>query len=121
MNFQTHYNKGVRHKEQNFEPSMVETAGYMSAQDRIENIIRAGERLILSRSEQYDFTDDNLDEDFEDPTRSKNFDLSDASNLSMAINYRLKAQEKLAYEKKALDAKQKEIQKVSELDKIIEK
>lgn len=70
--------------EKNSGKSIVESAGYIPAQKRIENMILAGQRLVDSRKEQYDF-DGEVDEDYTDPSRSPNFDMADASMMQNAI------------------------------------
>lgn len=88
MNFQTHYNRTPSPPEVNNGEKLVEVAGYISAQQRIENIIAAGHRLDTYRKEQYDFQLDGIDEDFEDPTRSKNFDLSDGTFYGSILEHK---------------------------------
>lgn len=88
MKFKTHYNLGEFPKV--FTPlsdkRLVETAGYISAKQRIENIINAGEKLHAWRAENYDFTgEEPIDEDFCDPTRSKNFDLADVTQIEQRL------------------------------------
>ena len=69
---------------------VTEQAGYIPPKIQIENMILAGQRLNMSRLEQYDFTSEaEIDEDAVDPTRSGNFDLSDASQLSYEATQRL--------------------------------
>lgn len=93
MDFQTHYKRNPAPPESNSGEKLVETAGYITAQQRIEAIINAGHRLSEFRKEQFDFgTDEELDEDFDDPTRSKNFDRADASiiEFNIALRERIK-------------------------------
>lgn len=84
MDFQTHYKRNPSPPECNSGEKLVEVAGYITAQQRIEAIINAGHRLNEYRKEQFDFQDE-LDEDFEDPTRSKNFDRADATIIEHNI------------------------------------
>ena len=90
MIFQTHYNHARSAPEENHGPVLVERAGYIPAQQRIENLIFAGQRLINYRKEQFDFPGNEIDESAYDPTRSKNFDLSDAFILSQQLKERQK-------------------------------
>lgn len=69
---------------------LVEKAGYIDLQKRIENMMLAGNRLVEGRKEMYDF-DGDVDEDFYDPTREKSFDLADASMISNDIEAKLRA------------------------------
>lgn len=62
-------------------PIQVETAGYMRAQTRIENMINAGQRLVEYRKTQFDFDGENIDEDYYDPTRNKNLDMAEAFQM----------------------------------------
>lgn len=84
---------------------ITESAGYITAKQRIENMILAGQRLVEFRKEQFDFPD-KIDENFSDPTRDKNFDLADATMLSLENEERLK-QQKAENDKKLAEEKQK--------------
>lgn len=89
---------------------LTEVAGYIPANIRIENIINAGERLRQARAEMYDFgPNDEIDEDFQDPTRSKSFDLADASVLKENLDMRYREIQK---QKKVLAEKAKSTKKV---------
>lgn len=64
--------------------SKVETAGYISAERRIREMIKAGERLDTYRKMRYDsneLSDELLETLPADPTRAKGFDMADASML----------------------------------------
>jgi len=93
MEFQSTYKRLPHHPEKNLGERIVETAGYMTNKQKIESILNAGRRLVDYRKEQYDFQDV-VDEDFFDPTRSKNFDMADATILARQTENRLKAQKK---------------------------
>lgn len=72
--------------------SETEQAGYIPATKQIENMILAGKRLDSSR-QQFDFaSEDEIDEDLYDPTRSGNFDLADASQAQIAVQQSLQEQ-----------------------------
>ena len=53
MNFATQYKKHTNIPEKNSGEILVEKVGYISAQQRIENLLLAGQRLEQSRKEQY--------------------------------------------------------------------
>lgn len=94
MIFQTRYNRLDRIGESNPGPNLVEKAGYIPAKIQIENLILAGIRLKEHRQDLYDFKSlAEIDMDFYDPTRSKNFDLADAFQYSheLKLKARLKA------------------------------
>ena len=92
MLFQTRYNRQERPGEINSGENLVERAGYIPAKIQIENLIQAGIRLKEHRAEMYDFKSlAEIDLDFHDPTRSKNFDIADAFQLRTALEHRLKA------------------------------
>lgn len=94
MNFNTQFNQMVYKDklEVNDGMSKVEKAGYIPAQKRIENMMLAGQRLVESRRSIYDFThDQELDENFFDPTRKKDFDMADATQMKMSVDQSLKA------------------------------
>ena len=84
------YTKSVRPercKEVNAGPPLVERSGYVPAKVRIENMMLAGQRLVESRNVRYDF-DGDVDEYFDDPTRSPGFDMADASQMMEAEKLR---------------------------------
>lgn len=96
MLFQTKYTHQKSPGEVNLGKKLVERAGYIPAQARIENMILAGQRLIEHRKEMYDFSDGNdIDETFSDPTRSKNYDMTDAFIMSQVIKNNAKQRELL--------------------------
>ena len=76
---------------------ITEQAGYVPPKIQIENMILAGRRLNEARLNQFDFpNEDSIDENANDPTRSGNFDLSDASQMHFDAVERLNAQEAAA-------------------------
>lgn len=86
MKFNTRENRIHSKPEINSGVTKVEVAGYLSKKKRIDNIILAGERLIQARKDMYDYVGTDLDPDIPlDPTRSKGFDLADASRISQEI------------------------------------
>lgn len=98
--FSTPYNRPPSDAESNSGELLVERVGYISAQKRIENMILAGQRLKDFRSEQFDFPDENsIQYDFDDPTRSKGFDLADATQLSYLTEQKIKNVQKNAKSK----------------------
>jgi len=94
MIFQTHLTHKSSPPEKNSGITIVERAGYISAQKRIENMILAGQRLVEYRKHQFDFIGNEIDEDFEDPTRNPNFDMADASQLQLALQESLRQAKK---------------------------
>ena len=62
----------------------------ISPKVQIENMILAGQRLDKARS-QYDFeSEEDIDEDLYDPTRSGNYDLADATQSALDVEARLR-------------------------------
>ena len=110
MDFSTKYLRPQRILENNSGKDIVERAGYIPAQIRIENIINAGKRLQEYRAEQYDFADlSEIDYNFSDPTRSKGFDISDAFRLLQEVRTRRISAERTAQaEKNAQNLAQKD-------------
>ena len=81
--------------------SKTESAGYIPADVQITMFIEAGRRLDKARIEAYDFgPNEEVPEDFIDPTRSGDFDLADASRLGKAVASSLNDQAKNARSKK---------------------
>lgn len=90
MKFKTHYTSEPYPGEVNSGEILVETAGYVSAEKRISNLMLAGQRLADYRKGLYDFDhNQELDESFSDPTRSKNYDLADAFQDELSLHERL--------------------------------
>lgn len=86
MQFRTPYNRFPLEGEINSGEILVEVAGYVSAQQRIEAIMLAGQRLVESRREMYDYdTDDDLEDDRYPVTRDPGFDLADASQIALDL------------------------------------
>jgi len=73
---------------------MVEKAGYIPADEQIRNMIEAGMRLGEYRREEYDYAEEEVSADEPlppvDPTRSQEFDMADASQISLGLRERLK-------------------------------
>lgn len=86
IQFRTPYNRSPLQGEINSGELLVETAGYVSAQKRIESIMLAGQRLVEARREMFDYdADDDLEEDRYPVTRDPGFDLADASQITLDL------------------------------------
>lgn len=69
---------------------LVDRVGYIPPNEQINKLIAAGIRLRLNRA-QYDYQYDTLDQDIVlDPSRRKNFDLADATQILLAYESRVK-------------------------------
>lgn len=107
MNFATKYSLQKTPPEVNKGPSHVEKAGYIPAQARIENMMLAGQRLVAHRAEMYDFKElKDIDENFIDPTRSKNFDMADASQFALNLEQKQRESEALKASQAAQEAQE---------------
>lgn len=106
MEFQTKHNRKRQPREENHGEILVETAGYLPAKKRIENLMFAGLQLKEFRMEQFDFYDNQVDEDYFDRTRSKNFDIADLSEMRRDLEQRSKEKikQRLAAEQAAKKA-----------------
>lgn len=97
MEFNTPYNRKKSAPEINPGPRIIEVSSFISKEQRIRDVLLAGERLIAARQDMYDYPDPDTDpETMEiDPTR-KGFDLADATMTQrlLAQKARLKAQHK---------------------------
>nr|WAE43584.1 MAG: hypothetical protein [Microviridae sp.] len=94
MQTQENYNYKTESPELNSGEIITERGGYVPHNVRIEEIIAAGERLYMSRAEQFDQYGDFTEDLVFDPTRSPNFDMADASILLEDLKYKqLKAKE----------------------------
>lgn len=108
--FNTPYNRKHSEPEVNSGELKTERSGYIPAQKRIENLMLAGQRLVTSRKEMYDFPDGKIDEDYTDPTRRKDFDMAEAFQAGLVTNARLKASQ-TAQEARKEALKQEEVSK----------
>lgn len=80
INIQTREKRIRGPREVNNGPVLVETAGYISKNRRIQIMMQAGKRLVEIRKEMFDYYDKEVPEDPPiDPTRAGNYDLADAS------------------------------------------
>ena len=85
--------------------TQTEQSGYIDPKRQIEDMILAGRRLDEARKSQFDFpSGEEIDEDLYDPTRSGNFDLSDASQMQFEANERIKADKASKASQTAQDA-----------------
>jgi len=111
------YNRPKRAPEVNSGELVTESAGYIPAKNLIEGMLQAGQRLGEYRDTMYDYQTENAPEDIEmslDPTRTRNFDMADASAIENAVTNNLKEQEKKAKEeKKKNDERKKAAEKAA--------
>lgn len=103
MEFYTKYNRPPKNYERGGGEVLVERAGYISAQVRIENLMLAGLRLQQYRDEHYDFTGEEIDDNFSDPTRRKSYDMAEAFQASLELAERMKAQRDAKKKKKPVE------------------
>lgn len=91
MDFNTRYARPISAPAEAVDSkSKTETAGYIPADVQILRLIEAGKRLDAYRKEAYDFNpDEEVPDDFIDPTRSGSFDLADASIARRAMRRRM--------------------------------
>lgn len=100
MNFNTPYQREHTPEAPNSGEIITEQQGYISAQDQIEALIMAGQRLDESRA-GYEFEDgEDVPDDYFDPTSQKNLDWVEAQAFLDSKNA-LIAQQKIAAEKAA--------------------
>ncbi|QCS36921.1 hypothetical protein [Tortoise microvirus 26] len=92
MEFRTSYsNRPVVTTEKSSPIDITERVGYISLTKQIQNLRLAGQKLVLSRAEQYDFSDfDFSKEEFYDsigydPTVKKSFDFAEAYALQQRL------------------------------------
>ena len=81
MRFNTPYDRDHTPEEPNSGEIITEQQGYISAQDQIEALIMAGQRLDESRA-GYEFSEgEDVPEDYFDPTTQKNLDMVEAQQF----------------------------------------
>lgn len=102
----SHFKRPKDVKEINSGEQITETAGYIPADVQIQDMIAAGMRLGEYRREMYDFdANEEVPEEYFDPTRSPGVDVVDVERAGLAINAKIaEAQEllKKAEEEKAV-------------------
>nr|QJB18870.1 MAG: hypothetical protein [Microvirus sp.] len=82
-------NRPPVHAEKNDGISQVETAGYVTAEQKIRSMMNAGARLVQSRA----FDNQNGEKDSDlvvDPTRKPGYDIADAYQTTQNIRSNLK-------------------------------
>jgi len=80
----TKYERPAKMPEKN-SGEIITEQNYLNTNQQINSMIRAGERLVLARQEEYDML--NGEENFETfPTREANFDMADASQIMLALD-----------------------------------
>lgn len=85
--------------------SMVELTGYQSAQEKIESMMEAGIRLVMSRSDQYLIDGDSEDVDFDNPLATRGLEMADLAEIERATHERMsrrKAERELEKKEKQL-------------------
>ena len=108
----SHFKRPKDVKEINSGEQITETAGYIPADVQIQDMIAAGMRLGEYRREMYDFdANENIPDDFIDPTRTPGVDVVDVENAGIVVNARIaeaqKLMKKAQEEKAASDAEKK--------------
>jgi len=79
---------------------IVETTGYRSTKQQVAEYMAAGLQLQNYRNQMYDFeSEDKVDEDYEDRTRSPGYDPADATQDLRNAEKRLRQQAAVAKEK----------------------
>lgn len=92
MAFKTPYTSQPAKGEANSGELITEQAGYQPANVKIMQMIEAGERLALARR-GYEFDEDEeVPDDYYDPTRDQNFDPTDAEVIAQQALGNLTAQ-----------------------------
>lgn len=92
MIFATQFKKNVKNLDAAGGEVLVQLQGYISAEQRINNLMDAGRRLIESRGSQYDWDDvddPSLEDVNFDITRRRNYDVVDATQDVMALEQRI--------------------------------
>lgn len=106
MIFATQFKKNVKNLDAAGGEVLVQLQGYISAEQRINNLMDAGRRLIESRGSQFDWddVDDPSNEEFNfDVTRRRNYDLADATQDVFAVEQRITDRARANKAAKAVD------------------
>lgn len=114
--FDQFVNRPPADEEINSGEEIVEKAGYIPAEIQIMEMINAGERLGEFRKEKYDYESLDDDDGMMDPTRRKDFDLAEASQIGGMVNERIDESKKRYNEKIEEEKKEKEEKEKGEKD-----
>lgn len=80
----TKYERPAKMPEKNSGEILTEQ-NFLNTNQQINSMIRAGERLVMARQEEFDML--NGEEKFETfPTRNADFDMADASQIMLALD-----------------------------------
>lgn len=80
----TKYERPEKNPEVN-SGEIITEQNYLNTNQQINSMIRAGERLVMARKEEFDML--NGEEKFETfPTRDADFDMADASQIMLALD-----------------------------------
>nr|QJB18844.1 MAG: hypothetical protein [Microvirus sp.] len=101
MIFNTPYERTRTPEEPNSGEILTEQSGYISAQQQIEDLIMAGQRLDESRV-GYEFQEgEEIPDDYYSPLNHPNIDIVDADNFLRAQTEKLDSQAKASVKKSA--------------------
>jgi len=105
MEFNTPYNRKQCPGEKPGTERIVETTGYRSTKQQVAEYMAAGLQLQNYRNEMYDFeSEDKVDEDYEDKTRTPGYDPADATQDLRNAEKRLRQQAAVAKEKQTRES-----------------
>jgi len=109
IKFNTPYNRKQSPPEKAGTVRMVETTGYRSTKQQVAEYMAAGLQLQNYRNEMYDFeSEEKVDEDYEDKTRSPGYDPADASEDLRNAERRLRQQAAAQKEKQNRESLEKD-------------
>ena len=88
----TKYERPAKMPEVNSGEILTEQ-NYLNTNQQINSMVRAGERLVLARQEEYDML--NGEEKFETfRTRDADFDMAEASQIMLALDEKFQGEQK---------------------------
>ena len=90
--------------------------GYVSIQRRIEYLAQSGQQLQLARADQYDHPEGQPTDGFPiNPTKVRNFDLADATEITDQLNQKQETINNEQTEKLAAEQKEEETKKADKI------
>jgi len=108
IRFNTPYNRKQSPGEIPGTHRIVETTGYRSTKQQVAEYMAAGLQLQNYRNQMYDFeSEEKVDEDYEDRTRSPGYDPADATQDLRNAEIRLRQQAAVAKEKQTRESLEK--------------
>jgi len=106
MKFQTHRENRIKTPtESNNSGKITNTLGYVPLNIKVQQLLNAGKRL-QEYQDGYDFTNDEIDENYYPKTRMQNYDIADAFNDNISLQNKMQEAKREAAVKASIKAQE---------------